>query len=37
VGRITTMADNSGSFSRSAAVTVGGGQGFTPVSFTTHR
>lgn len=37
VGRVTTLADNSGSFSRSAAVVAGSSQGFLPVGFSTHR
>ena len=36
VGRVTTLADNSG-FSRSAAVVAGSSQGFIPVGFSTHR
>lgn len=36
-GRTTTLADNSGNFSRSTAVAAGSSQGFMPVSFSTHR
>lgn len=35
--RVTTMADNSGSFSRGNAIAAGSSQGFIPVSFSTHR
>lgn len=37
VTRTTTLADNSGSFSRGNAVSAGSSQGFIPVSFSTHR
>ena len=38
VGRTTTtLADSSGNFSRSTAVSAGSSQGFIPVAFSTHR
>lgn len=37
VGRASTLADNSGNFSRSTAVAAGSSQGFIPVAFSTHR
>jgi hypothetical protein len=33
----TTLADNSGSFSRNTAVSAGSSQGFIPVAFSVHR
>jgi hypothetical protein len=33
----TTLADNTGSFSRSTAVSAGSGQGLIPVAFSVHR
>lgn len=33
----TTLADNSGSFSRNTALSAGSGQGFIPVAFSVHR
>ena len=37
VGRSTTVADNSGSFSRSTSVSAGSSQGLIPVAFSVHR
>jgi hypothetical protein len=37
VGRTTTLADNSGSFSRSTAVAAGSSQALIPVAFSTLR
>lgn len=37
VGRSTTLADNSGGFSRSTSVSAGSSQGLIPVAFSVHR
>ncbi|WP_372826964.1 hypothetical protein [Polaromonas sp.] len=35
--RVTTMADNSGAFTRASVVSSGNGKGLIPVAFSTHR